>query len=514
MPKKNTQKNTKKKTKKQLTKKTVKTTGISIVNHLRGGIDIGKDSVYICIGLPDGKQEVREFLTFTEDLNDMAKWIKENDVQSVAMESTGVYWSPIYDILTQHKIECVLVNPYFVRMIPDKKTDVHDCQWLQELHAHGLLKGSFRLEDEALPFRTYVLQRTALRKAAARQLNLAHKYLEYMNIKLSSVITSTDSKTCMDIIRAIIDGERDPTKLARFRHYSCSHPEEDFVKALTGNFRNEYVFMLRQTISVYDMYQAKTMECEVEIEKLLKIFSKEQAKQLEEAMLLQQKMENPTASTTSTNVNSQDSNTASQKNANKPKTLDEKKRKATKVSNSRKTSYCSSPYYFCARQFFKLIFGVDLMAIPGIGENFLMTLLAVVGPYFTKKFKSYKEFCNYVGVAPNNKITGGKVVSSRTRNTNNLLKEMAYNAGRSMLNAKGPLGDLARKLKARLGPQEAIVAIAHKLLRIIYAMVANQTEFDENTLVQLSELAKTAKINRHKKALKELGVEIEIKTTL
>jgi transposase len=200
---------------------TTKSNGLGCINPKVAGLDIGASSIFACIGLDNGTQEVREFPSFTIDLNAMVSWFKHRGIRSIAMESTGVYWIPTYDILAEAGFEVLLVNAHHLKTVPGRKSDVKDCQWIQQLHSYGLLRGSFRPDNECVTLRTFVRQRSRLFESAATQVQLIHKALAQMNIQLNLVISDITGATGMKIIRAIVGGQRDPSQLAELRHYKC-----------------------------------------------------------------------------------------------------------------------------------------------------------------------------------------------------------------------------------------------------------------------------------------------------
>lgn len=254
---------------------TAKTKHLRRVNLNVAGIDIGANSIFVCAGLPDDYRQVREFSSFTADLKAMARWLKECNIESVAMESTGVYWIAPYDILAAAGFEVLLVNPHSLKAINRNKSDVSDCEWIQELHSYGLLKNSFRPGDQGVTFRGYVRQRDRLIKDAAIQLQLMHKALTQMNIQLRQVLSDIAGSTGMAIIRAIIGGEQDPKVLAKYRNYRCKHNEPTIIKSLEGNFRDELVFALKQAVEAYDFFQIQIVACEAKIEKMIESWNKE-----------------------------------------------------------------------------------------------------------------------------------------------------------------------------------------------------------------------------------------------
>jgi len=438
---------------------------LSPLNSCVAGIDIGSASVFVCAGSLDGSQEVREYLTFTEDLKQMAKWLKECGIKSVAMESTGVYWIPVYDILAQEDFDVVLVNAYYLKTVPGKKTDVNDCQWIQQLHAYGLLHGSFRPDNNGVELRGYVRQRSRLVELASQQVLLMHKGLTQMNLQLNHVISDITGVTGMNIIRSIVQGERDPKILAGYRNPRCKKSKEEIAKALTGNYREEHLLAIKQALESYDLLHRQVNECEDAIEKILERWVKEKTL-----------LDNPT----------------------------EENNSETNLKAALKTAYNKSPYGFEAEQSLKRILGVDLLCVPGFDVNGIMKIIGEIGTDMTK-WPTVKHFTSWLGLCPGNKVSGGKVLSSRTKPSANRAAAALRLAAFTLYRSKSALGAYYRKMRARLGAPKAITATAHKLARILYNMIKDKKSFVEIGQEAYEQAHKEKQIAALKKKAKEFG---------
>lgn len=242
---------------------------LSILNPNCAGIDIGSRSHFVAVPKDRCEDNVREFQTFTVDLKELVRWLKKCGIDTVVMESTGVYWIPIFEILDQQGFQVLLVNAKHVKNVSAHKTDVLDCQWLQQLGSYGLLKGAFRPEDTIVELRAYIRHRSTLIQSAATYVQRMQKALMQMNIQLHHVIADITGQTGMKIIRAIVQGERNSTKLAAFRNERCHNSEEVIKKSLEGNYRSEHLFSLKQALELYDFFHKQIAECEEEIKKNL-----------------------------------------------------------------------------------------------------------------------------------------------------------------------------------------------------------------------------------------------------
>jgi len=443
------------------------------MNPCVAGIDIGASSVFICIGFADGHQEIREYLTFTEDLKNMLTWIQQNGIQSVAMESTGVYWIPVYDILAQAGIEVMLVNAYYLKTVPGRKTDVKDCQWIQQLQAYGLLRGSFRPNDEGVMLRGYVRQRSRLFELASQQVQLMHKALVQMNLQLNHVISDITGATGMNIIRAIVCGERNPTVLAKYRNIRCKKDEKEIAKALDGNYREEHLMALKHALEAHDFFHQQVLECEKAIEQMMNKWEK----QAEESTPAQNTIPVERSSKNGRGI-------------------------------QKKTEYNLSPYHFEVESSLQKILGVNLADIPGLDINGIIKILAEVGMDMSK-WPSAKHFASWLGLCPGNKISGGKILSGKTKPSANRAAQALRLAANVLYRSQTALGAYFRRMRARLGAPKAITAAAHKLAKILYTMLKERKSFTEVGQAAYEQAYKERQLLSLQKRAKELGYELK-----
>ena len=434
-------------------------------NRLVAGIDIGASSIFVCVGLSDGGQRVQEFSTFTKDLKAAIAWLKEHNIDSVAMESTGVYWIPVYDLIAQAGIEPVLVNAHHLKTVPGRKTDVKDCQWIQQLHSYGLLNGSFRPDDAGVIFRTYVRQRSNLVETASRQIQLMHKALIQMNIQLHQVLSNVAGVTGMSIIRAIISGEQNPHILACLRDARCQHNEEEVAKALEGNFRKELVFSLQQAVEAYDFFQKQIEACENELKTIL-----------------------------------DDWNDKNKPNNNQSD--DESEKKTANYQPKNKSAY----NFDVATQMHNQL-GVDLTDIPGIDGSTVMKIVAEIGTDMSA-WPTEKHFASWLGLCPGNKISGGKILSGKTKPCANKAAQALRIAANATQRTATALGAFFRRMKSRKGPMNAITATAHKIAIIIYSMIKNKQSFKDIGQDSYEQKYQERVVKNLKRKAKELGYEL------
>jgi transposase len=396
------------------------------------GIDIGATEIYVAV--PDGRSSkpVRRFNTFTDDLHDAAKWLKECGIESIAMESTGVYWIPIFQILDVYGFEVILVNARHVKNVPGRKTDVLDCQWLQYLHSVGLLRGSFRPDQDICAVRSLLRHRDNMVKAASAHVQHIQKSLTQMNLQIHNVISDITGVTGLAIIDAILAGERNPNVLADLRDPRIKANKQTIVKSLTGDFRSEHIFTLQQTLQSYRNYRQMIRDCDAEIENHLKEF--------QSSIDLDASPPPP-----------------SKKSKRKPKG--------------------NEPDFDLRTHMYRLL-GTDLTRIDGISDLTAHVFFTEVGPDLSK-FQRANHFCSWLGLCPNNKISGGKILSSHTRPGSNRVAKALRLSANSLWNSKSYLGDYFRRMRSRHGAPKAITATAHKLARIIYHLVKNQKAFDD-----------------------------------
>lgn len=394
------------------------------------GIDIGATEIFVAVPADRAAENVRSFPTFTQDLYAAAEWLKQCGVKTVAMESTGVYWIPLFQILEEKDFEVCLVNARHVKNVPGRRTDVSDCQWLQFLHSVGLLRASYRPEQEVCAIRSLLRHRESLVQMAATHVNHMQKALDQMNLQLHHVISDIVGQTGLAIVDAILEGERDPHVLAELRNDRIKASEDVIVKSLVGDYRAEHLFTLRQSLAAYRSYQTMIDECDREIRRNLEEFKAP---------------EQPSAP------------------------VDEHTKPPTK----------KPPAEGILRSELRRIFGIDLTKIPGIRTGIAQMLFGEIGPDFTK-FRSASAFASWMGLCPDNDISGGKVLWVGTRKVKCRAALALRMAAQSLHHSKSALGDFYRRMRAKLGAPKAITAAAHKLARIIFHLVTTAQEFDDS----------------------------------
>ena len=341
-----------------------KPAGLSQLNLNAAGIDVGATSHYVAVPADRSEQPVREFEAFTADLYRLAEWLSECGVETVVMESTGVYWIPLFGALEERGLEVMLVDPRRIKNVPGRKTDVRDCQWLQQLHTYGLLSGAFRPDGDIRRLRSYLRQRAMLVEYASQHIQHMQKALTQMNVKLQHVISNITGKTGMDIIAAIVDGERNPRKLARLRDPRIKADEATIARSLRGHWREEHLFELTQALELYRFYQDKITECDREIEAQLEQF-------------------------------------------------EDRSDGEPPAPNGKKRNQKNAPRFDVQGQLYRMT-GVDLTRIDGVDAYTALKVISEIGTDMTK-WPSAKHFASWLGLSPHNRITGGRVISSKTK---------------------------------------------------------------------------------------------------
>src|SRR5712692_1440413 len=391
---------------------------LSTVNPDAAGIDIGSTIHVVAVPSDRDDRPVRTFRTFSSDLHQLADWLTEVGITTVAIESTGVYRIPVFEILEARGFEVLLVNARDVKHVPGRKSDVNDAQWLQQLHQFGLLRGSFRPRDGVARLRAYLRHRERLVEYAASHIQHMQKALMQMNVQLHHVVTDITGVTGMRIIRAIVSGIQEPEALAEFRDARCAASPETIRAALTGNYRPEHVFALRHAVELYDVHQTKIAECDTEIETVLHTLNTERATP-----------ETPLPAVRHA------------KARNEPK--------------------------FDARPALYTLLGADLTQIHGFGPYTVLRLVAECGDDMSK-WPTAKHFTSWLSLAPGNKVSGGRLLSSKTRRSANrtaaVLRIAAVNVGRTQT----ALGAFYRRIAARTGKAKAVTATARKLAILFY----------------------------------------------
>jgi transposase len=431
------------------------------------GIDVGAREMFVAV--PPGRDEkpVRVFTTFTEDLERLTDWLEQCGVTTVALESTGVYWIPLFEILEQRGIRPCLVNARHMKNVPGQRTDWHECQWLQYLHSVGLLRAAFRPGQDVCAVRTILRHRNELVAAASQHVQHMHKALTQMNLQIHHVISDITGSTGRAIVDAILAGQRDGAELAKLRDPRIKAETETIRKSLEGNWRPEHLFTLGQSRDLYRIYQQQIVNCDLEIEKMLQGF----APRIDPG--------------------------------ERPLPPDRKQNRAG--SKRRRKNGHPHPEFDLRSEAYKL-FGVDVSQIPGLEENAL-PLFSEVGRDMSR-WPSAAHFVSWLALCPDNDISGGKLLWRGARRVKNraghLFRMAAYALHRSLT----PLGNYLRRMKAKLGPQAATMATAHKIAVIFYTMIKNQVEYDE-TIWNARDAEREKRLQaKLKRQAKQLGYEL------
>ena len=400
------------------------------------GVDVGAREMYVAISPDRDSEPVRVFLTFTADLEALVQWLQERGITTVAMESTGVYWIPLYQMLEDRGIRVCLVNARHMKNVPGRRTDWHECQWLQYLHATGLLRAAFRPEQDVCAVRTLLRHRNELIKIAAQHVQHMQKALTQMNLQIHHIISDITGLTGLAIIDAILAGERDPGKLADLRHPSIHADEGTIRKSLQGDWREEHLFTLKQSRQMYTQYRSSIAACDEKIVELVGAFE--------------------------------------------PKVDIEVKPLPPHVGPSRKRrTKRTGDFRFDPRTEAYKLFGVDITRIPGLNE-LAIPIFGEVGRNLAARFPSAGHFASWLGLCPDNDKSGGQVLWTGVRRVNNRAAQMFRIGASSLHHNRSRLGDFLRRMKAKLGPAAGITATAHKLAIIFYTVVTKQVEYDDS----------------------------------
>lgn len=423
------------------------------INKMAAGIDIGSKSHFVAV--PQGCDEkcVREFSSFTADLHELANWLKSCRIETVAMESTGVYWIPLYELLESEGFEVKLVDARHVKNVSGRKTDVMDCQWLQQLHTYGLLNGAFRPNEQVCALRVYL--------AASKHILHIQKAMSQMNLQLHNVLSDITGLTGMKIVRGIVSGERDAKVLARHRDKGCKESLETIEKSLTGNYRTEHLFSLTQALELYDVYKKKILDCESKIEEQLRGFDNHYVERAE----------------------------------------------GQEISKRKSKSHCKNELSFDVRSHLIRVTGVDLTAIPSIEASSALRIISEIGLDMSR-WKSGKQFACWLGLCPGNKVTGGKRLGGKSKRTGNHAASALRLAANTLHSSKSALGAFFRRMKTRLGSPKAITAAAHKLALIIYNMLKNGMEFVETGQDYYENQYRDRMVKNLKNRAKSFGFEL------
>lgn len=419
------------------------------------GIDIGAEIIVVAIPSDCEENHVRTFSSFTAGLHQLRDWLLSHHITTVAMESTSNYWINCYDTLEAAGIECCLVNARHVKGVPGKKTDVCDAQWLQQLHAAGLLKKSFRPAQEILPLRYLTRHRHSLKQEAADTLRRMQKVLTEMNLQLHHVFSDIDGVSAQAIIKAILAGERDAKTLAALRNGRCQSSESNILAALQGIYRTEYLFVLGQLQTRWEETRKHITELDEQLQTIIE-------------------------------------NITTPPRGEKPKTTQPGKKRSRKQQNKN-----ALPIDFPKES--HRCYGVDLTDIEGVGGGLITALMSEIGSreHLLASFKTADGFCAWLGLCPCNAISGGKVLHSHTRKIKNRVTEALRLAAFGLEKSKSKMGEYCRRMKGRLGKASGLTATAHKIARIIYSIIASGQPYQE-------ELTFKPNLNTEKKQQKQL----------
>lgn len=439
-------------------RRTTEPESFEVLRENAAGIDIGSREIFVSVPPDRCDDPVQSFGVMTDDLRRLADFLTTCRIDTVAMESTGVYWVPLYEILQEQGFDLWLVNSREVKAVPGRKSDVLDSQWLRRLHTHGLLRRSFRPGPEIVEFRQYQRQRNTLVRGAADNIRRMQKAMNLMNLHLHTVISSITGKTGMAILRAVVSGERDPKVLAQHRDRRCKSSVDTFERAMTGNYQPEHLFTLKQALHLYDTHQQLIADCDAVATSLLDSI-----------------MARAWGSTTASPAPAQRTN--------------------------RKTA--ARPYSDRLTQ----LVGVDLTAVPGFADVSVAALIGEIGTDMSR-WPTDGHFASWLRVVPRADITGGRAKSSRTLPTTSRASEIfrmaAHNAGRT----KSGIGAFYRHIAARKGKGVAVVATAHKLARIVYAMLRDQTDYRKVTAANWDERRRERQLRKLAKQAAVLGLEV------
>ncbi len=436
--------------------------GMSKVNPNAAGVDISAVEIVACVAGDETTQIVKAFGNYTVDLQSIGKWLHEHQIKTVAMESTGVYWIPLFEELERQGFECLLISSRSLRRVPGRKSDITDAQWVQTLHSYGLLESSFRPQAELVALRTMLRHRGQLLEHRSPHIQHMQKALLQMNVQLSQALSDVTGETGQAIIRAIVAGERDPQKLAALRDRNCKRSAEEIGKALTGTWREEHLFILKQSLELYDFYTKQVEICDAEIDRMYAL-------------------------------------TLPGWEGGELEPLPQKKRNSHSKNAPQKKEEI--------RKHLKRISGVDLSVVDGFGVSLAQTVIMEVGTDMSK-FPSEKHFCSWLGLAPKHEISGAKVLKNKTMKTKNRAGQAFRMAAQSVKKADCVFGSLYRRLKSRLDRAQATVAPAHAIARVVYRMLKYQVEYEKINVEEYEKKYKDQQIKYMKKKAEKFGFQL------
>jgi len=422
-----------------------------------GGIDIGAREIFVAVPADRDVESVRSFPTFTEDLHRLADWLQQCRIDTVAMESTGVYWIPLFQILESRGIEVCLVNAQHVRHVPGRKSDVLDCQWLQYLHSVGLLKASFRPEQDVCAVRSLLRHRESLVQMTCVHVQHMHKALDQMNLQIHHVISDITGVTGLAIVDAIVEGKTNPRQLAKLRDYRIKAPIETVIKSLVGDYRPEHIFTLKQSLVSYRHYQQLIDECDQEVQQRLQAFVT--------------KDDGPNAA----------------------------------ADGSISTTLAQSS--FDLHHHLERIFGTDLTLIPGFESLRIQTIFSELGADLSK-FPTEDSFCSWLNLCPKDGTSAGRRIRGPRIKTQNRVANAFRLAAQCLFSNKSFLGDYFRSQRARHGALKATKNAAHKLARIFYHLVTTRLPYDETVFAKLEIRNQKRRLNKLQSLARRMGYSL------
>ena len=428
---------------------------ISLTHPNAVGIDIGSASHFVAVPPDRDDEPVREFQSFTADLHRLADWLDACNVDTVAMESTGVYWIPLYELLESRSFTVLLVNARHVKNVSGRKSDVLDCQWLQQLMSFGLLHGAFRPSEQVCVLRSFARQRQMILRSQARFVQHMQKALTQMNIQLANVISDVAGETGQKILRAIVAGERDGMALAKLKNGRIRASEDEIARSLQGNWRAEHLFALKQALNAFDFCGTQLAECDAQIQAQLQTLH----------------------------------------------VCQEQPAQGKKRARAR-----NAPKFDLRTQLFQMC-GVDLTRIDGIEVTTALAVVSEVGCDMGR-FPSDKHFASWLGLCPGTKITGGKVMSGKTKRCANRAAQALRLAAAALRTSQSALGAYYRRMCARMDKPKAVTAAAHKLARLIYAMLSHGEEYTDQGQDYFEERYRQRVLHNLAQKAKAMGMQL------
>ena len=430
-----------------------------IVNPDAAGIDVASTEYQVCVPEDRDQNHNRRFDSYTCDLRAIAEWLKRCRIQTVAMEATGIYWVQLYMILEENGFDVVVCNAKHIKNLGEKKTDYVDATWIQLLHTYGLLTESFQPENKIREIKDLSRHRDRLVEKCNQSITRIQKCLDMMNIKIHKVLSDIKGLSGLAILQAICNGETRATELVKLIHHRVKASKEEILKSLEGKWSESQIFMLKQNLDSYHYTQNQIKELDLKLEEMLKVY---------------------------TSMNNSKSKT----------------RHKDFLRSNKKMDVNNAPSFDAEKYSFEIL-GVNITRIPGIGGLTSIKIVSELGADFIDKFPSCDKFCSWLNLVPNNKKSGGKLLSSKVPKRMNYVGQILRVAANTLKNHKGYLGDIFKAKKAKLGYNQAIIAVAHKMARIIYKMVRDQVEYDDQIETNKNILNLHKRVNYYRKKLEK-----------